>query len=46
MLDAGLKRFLKKNAGSESLAVVDSKLGNIIKEKLGIDVVYKCVDRI
>ena len=38
---AGLKRFLKKNAEGDTLAVMDSKLGSIIKEKLGISCTYR-----
>ncbi|VVA96525.1 unnamed protein product [Arabis nemorensis] len=30
----GLRKFLKANCQGETLAVADSKLGNIIKEKL------------
>ena len=33
-----LKKFLKKNCTSDQLAVVDSKLGKAIAEKLGISV--------
>ena len=40
---SGLKRFLKKNAEGETLAVMDSKLGSIIKEKLGISCTYRCI---
>ena len=40
---AGLKKFLKKNAEGETLAVMDSKLGSIIKEKLGISCTYRSV---
>jgi hypothetical protein len=36
----GLKKFLKKNAVGETLAVLDAKLGSIIKEKLDIPCVY------
>jgi nucleolar protein 58 len=39
-LSKGLKKFLKKNADKETLAVVDAKLGNVIKEKLGIPCIY------
>lgn len=39
---AGLKKLLKKHAVGETLAVLDSKLGSIVKEKMGIDCVYKC----
>lgn len=39
-LSKGLKKFLKKHAEGETLAVVDAKLGNVIKEKLGIPCVY------
>ena len=41
-LPAGLKKFLKKNATGDTVAVADSKLGNIVKEKLGIPCIYKC----
>lgn len=37
----GLKKFLKKNAVGQTLAVLDAKLGNIIKEKLEIPCVHK-----
>ena len=37
----GLKKFLKKNATGDTVAVADSKLGNIVKEKLGIPCIYK-----
>ena len=30
-LSKGLKKFLKKNAGEDELAVLDAKLGGIIK---------------
>ncbi|KAG2278615.1 hypothetical protein Bca52824_061170 [Brassica carinata] len=36
----GLRKFLKANCEGETLAVADSKLGNIIKEKLKIDCVH------
>ncbi|KFK37913.1 hypothetical protein AALP_AA3G046300 [Arabis alpina] len=36
----GLRKFLKANCQGETLAVADSKLGNIIKEKLKIDCVH------
>ena len=39
-LPPGLKKFLKKHAEGETLAVVDAKLGGLIKEKLGIPCVY------
>lgn len=39
-LSKGLKKFLKKNAADDTLAVVDAKLGNIIKEKLDIPCIY------
>lgn len=39
-LSKGLKKFLKKHVQEETLAIVDSKLGSIIKEKLGINCVY------
>jgi nucleolar protein 58 len=35
-----LKKFLKKHAEGETLAVMDAKLGNVIKEKLGIPCIY------
>ena len=38
---AGLKKLLKRHAAGETLAVLDSKLGSIVKEKMGIDCVYK-----
>lgn len=38
----GLKKFLKKHAVGDTLAVMDSKLGNLIKEKLDIPCVYRC----
>ena len=42
--DADLKKFLKKNATGSSLGVADAKLGNIIKEKLGIPCIYRYCD--
>ncbi|CAN8269669.1 unnamed protein product [Cochlearia groenlandica] len=36
----GLRKFLKANCQGETLAVADSKLGNVIKEKLKIDCVH------
>lgn len=39
----GLKKFLKKNAEGDTLAVLDSKLGNIIKEKLNIPCIFRYV---
>ncbi|KAF8097956.1 hypothetical protein N665_0278s0017 [Sinapis alba] len=36
----GLRKFLKANCEGETLAIADSKLGNIIKEKLKIDCVH------
>ncbi|KAI8472473.1 MAG: MAR-binding protein [Monoraphidium minutum] len=39
-LDKGLKKFLKKNAVGETLAVLDAKLGSLIKDKLDIPCVY------
>eukprot|EP00803_Ostreobium_quekettii_P009491 evm.model.scf_750.4 EVM.evm.TU.scf_750.4 scf_750:32786-37346(-) len=40
-LGKGLKKFLKKKAGpDEQLLIVDTKLGNVIKEKLGIPCLY------
>lgn len=41
-IGAGLKKFLKKNAEGDTLAVLDSKLGSIIKEKLDIPCIYRC----
>lgn len=38
-LSKGLKKFLKKNVGEETLALADSKLGSIVKDKLGINCV-------
>jgi nucleolar protein 58 len=35
-----LKKFLKKHAEGQTLAVADAKLGGLIKEKLGIACVY------
>jgi nucleolar protein 58 len=39
-LGKDLKKFLKKNAEGEILAVADAKLGGHIKEKLGIACIY------
>ncbi|MEW5302737.1 MAG: hypothetical protein WDW38_004153 [Sanguina aurantia] len=39
-LSKGLKKFLKTNAVGEDLAVLDKKLGGIIQEKLGINVIW------
>lgn len=39
-LSKGLKKFLKKHVVSETLGVVDSKLGSIIKDKLDIPCVF------
>eukprot|EP00245_Coleochaete_scutata_P005582 TRINITY_DN19244_c0_g1_i1.p1 TRINITY_DN19244_c0_g1~~TRINITY_DN19244_c0_g1_i1.p1 ORF type:complete len:581 (-),score=172.07 TRINITY_DN19244_c0_g1_i1:396-2138(-) len=39
-LSKGLRKFLKKEVHDETLAIADSKLGNIIKEKLGINCVH------
>ena len=39
---ADLKKFLKKNADGNTLGVADSKLGNVIKEKLGIPCIFRC----
>ncbi|KAL2942365.1 putative nucleolar protein 5-2 [Bienertia sinuspersici] len=36
----GLRKFLKAHCKGESLAVADSRLGNVIKEKLQIDCVH------
>jgi nucleolar protein 58 len=38
---AGLKKFLKKHAVGDTLAVLDAKLGGLIKEKLEINCVHK-----
>ena len=39
-LSKGLKKFLKKNAvGGDSLAIADSKIGQVIKDKLNIQCV-------
>ena len=38
---ADLKKFLKKNAAGNTLGVADSKLGSIIKEKLGIPCIFR-----
>ena len=35
-----LKKFLKKHAEGETVALADAKLGGVIKEKLGINCVY------
>lgn len=40
-LRAGLKKFLKKHAEGDTLAVLDAKLGSVIKEKLGINCLYR-----
>ena len=40
---ADLKKFLKKNADGNTLGVADSKLGSIIREKLGIPCIYRSV---
>lgn len=37
----GLKKFLKKHAVGDTLAVLDAKLGGLIKEKLDIACVHK-----
>ena len=39
-MDKDLKKFLKKNAEGSDLAVADTKVGSIIKEKLGINCVH------
>ena len=44
-MHAGLKKFLKKHAVGEELAVLDKKLGGIVQEKMGINCVYRCVMR-
>ena len=40
---AGLKKFLKKNVDAETdtLAVLDAKLGGIVKDKMGIQCINK-----
>jgi hypothetical protein len=38
---AALKKFLKKHAVDEELAVIDKKLGGIVQEKLGIPCLYR-----
>eukprot|EP00882_Tetradesmus_deserticola_P018804 GHRQ01020192.1.p3 GENE.GHRQ01020192.1~~GHRQ01020192.1.p3 ORF type:complete len:108 (+),score=61.39 GHRQ01020192.1:405-728(+) len=40
-LSKGLKKFLKKHAVGDTLAVLDAKLGGLIKEKLEINCVHK-----
>ncbi len=45
-LSKGLKKFLKKNAGTDELAVLDAKLGGIIKEKLGIQCIWRSAFRV
>lgn len=40
-LSKGLKKFLKKHAEGDTLAVLDAKLGSLIKEKLGISCVAR-----
>jgi nucleolar protein 58 len=38
----GLKKFLKKNVeAEEKLAILDKKLGGIVAEKLGLNVMYE-----
>eukprot|EP01025_Chloroclados_australasicus_P028956 TRINITY_DN28770_c0_g1_i6.p1 TRINITY_DN28770_c0_g1~~TRINITY_DN28770_c0_g1_i6.p1 ORF type:complete len:522 (-),score=109.68 TRINITY_DN28770_c0_g1_i6:376-1941(-) len=37
-VDKDLKKFLKKNAAGDKLAVLDSKLAGVIKDKLGLNV--------
>ncbi len=44
-LSKGLKKFLKKNAAADELAVLDAKLGGLIKEKLGIQCIWRCARR-
>ncbi|GIL45727.1 hypothetical protein Vafri_2891 [Volvox africanus] len=40
-LSKGLKKFLKKNVGEdEKLAMLDKKLGSIVQEKLGLNVLW------
>eukprot|EP00882_Tetradesmus_deserticola_P013275 GHRQ01014080.1.p2 GENE.GHRQ01014080.1~~GHRQ01014080.1.p2 ORF type:complete len:276 (+),score=144.30 GHRQ01014080.1:405-1232(+) len=39
-LSKGLKKFLKKHAVGDTLAVLDAKLGGLIKEKLEINCVH------
>jgi len=38
-LSKGLKKFLKKNVSGDSLAIADSKMGQVIKDKLNIQCV-------
>ena len=39
-LSKNLKKFLKKHAEGDSLAVIDAKLGSLVKEKLGIPCIH------
>ena len=39
-LDKQLKKFLKKNAKGEDLAVVDNKFGGMLKDKMSLSVVW------
>eukprot|EP00884_Botryococcus_braunii_P011038 jgi/Botrbrau1/19936/Bobra.0059s0053.1 len=39
-LSSSLKKFLKKNVKNDNLAVLDAKLGSLIKDKLGITCTY------
>jgi hypothetical protein len=38
---AGLKKFLSKHVKEDSLAVLDKKLGGVINEKMGINIVFR-----
>lgn len=38
-------RFLSKHVGEETLAIADSKLGSVIKDKLNLTCVYRFVSR-
>jgi hypothetical protein len=39
-LSKGLRKFIKEHCKGETLAIADSKLGNIVKEKLNINCVH------
>eukprot|EP00299_Pterocystis_sp_00344_P007340 c2336_g1_i1.p1 GENE.c2336_g1_i1~~c2336_g1_i1.p1 ORF type:complete len:598 (-),score=178.20 c2336_g1_i1:74-1867(-) len=39
-IDKGLKNFLKKNVGSEKLAVIDAKFGNLLKDTAKVACVF------
>lgn len=39
---AGLKKFLKKHiTDDEKIAVLDKKLGSIVQEKMGLNVLWR-----